>query len=347
MTPYPLSDHFDGQRFFNPGVDGDKSLGDLLRWVLANQRQRWPKRLINPPRPRPAIRAEPDTIITTYVGQSTFLVQVPGCNILTDPIFSEHASPVPGAGPRRVRPPALKLDDLPPIGLVLVSHDHYDHLDLPSLRTIQERWRPKIVTGLGVGAYLRRKGISDAVELDWWERFEHGAGLRTHFVPAQHWSRRGMFDRRKTLWGGHLVESSAGTVLFAGDTGYGPHFSAIRKRLGSPDIALLPIGAYEPRWFMMSQHMDPDDAVRAHLDLGAGLSIGMHFATFQLTDEGIHAPVEALETARTNERIAAEEFIAPDFGIPIRWRQTARSARPVELPAAGTQVSAEQIGAFP
>ena len=325
MTKFPLSDHYDGQRFFNPGVDTDKNLREFLSWVSANQRHPWPKRVDNQPHPPPPARAEPGTIVTTFIGQSTFLVQVPGCNMLTDPIFSEVASPLASAGPRRVRPPALTLADLPPIDLVLLSHNHYDHLDLPSLRQLQARWRPRIVTGLGVGSYLRRKGIPDAVELDWWDSVDHGPDLRIHFVPAQHWSRRGAFDRRKTLWGGHFVESSAGRVLFAGDTGYGAHFSEIRRRLGAPAVALLPIGAYEARWFMLVQHMNPDDAVVAHLELGAELSLGMHFGTFQLTDEGYDEPVRALRVALKERGVPPETFLAPDFGAPVRWQKAERS----------------------
>ena len=326
MTRFPPSDHFDGRRFFNPGVDTDKNLAQFLSWVMSNQRQAWPKRVQYEPHPPPPERAEPGTIIASFVGQSTFLLQVSGCNILTDPMFSDVASPFERAGPRRARVPGISLDDLPPIHLILLSHNHYDHLDLPSLRVLQDRWRPTIVTGLGVGSYLRRKAVADAVELDWWQTWDGPPDLRVHFVPAQHWSRRGAFDRRKTLWGGHVVESATGRVFFAGDTGYGPHFTEIRERLGAPDIALLPIGAYEARWFMLVQHMNPDDAVRAHLDLGAKLSIGMHFGTFQLTDEAIDEPVRALEAARLAHGVPQEAFRVPDFGAPIRWRRAEQSA---------------------
>jgi L-ascorbate metabolism protein UlaG (beta-lactamase superfamily) len=204
---------------------------------------------------------------------------------------------------------------------VLLSHNHYDHLDLPSLRALQKRWNPPIVTGLGNGRYLARHGVRNAVELDWWEAYEPGAGMRIVYVPAQHWSARGLFDRRRMLWGGHVIEAPAGLVYFAGDTGYPAHFSAITQRLGAPDIALLPIGAYEPRWFMAQQHMNPEEAVRAHLDLQAKLSIAMHFATFQLTDEAIDAPVAALAVARSALGVAAEAFRVPEFGETLIWRR--------------------------
>lgn len=321
MRPKESSDHFDGERFFNPWADTDKGFRDFLRWTLNGSRAKWPARVENGEYPPPPREVGEGEIAATYIGQASLLVQVAGSNILTDPIFSERASPFSWAGPKRARPPGVPLDALPRIDLVLLSHNHYDHMDLPSLEALQKRWSPKIVTGLGNGSYLARNRIGDAVELDWWDSVDAKPELNVTYVPAQHWSSRSVLDRRRTLWGGHWIESTAGVVYFAGDSGYGPHFAEIRRRLGAPDVALLPIGAYEPRWFMAAQHMNPADAVQAHLDLGPALSVGMHFGTFQLTDEAIDAPLEALEAAKRERGIPAHAFRAPGFGETLRWRR--------------------------
>lgn len=316
-------DHFDGERYFNPGISVEKTFGDMLRWRRSRQPVPWPEQVENSRFPPPPTTVPADTIGVTYIGQATLLLQFPGLNVITDPIFSERAGPFSWLGPRRVRPPAVALNDLPPIDLVLLSHNHYDHMDLPSLRALSKRWRPAIVTGLGNGRYLAGKGIDNSIELDWWDSWEagSGSGARVTYVPAQHWSSRSLSDRRRMLWGGHVVETLAGRVYFAGDTGYPGHFQAIRERLGPPDIALLPIGAYEPRWFMAAQHIDPDEAVKAHLDLQAKLSIAMHFATFHLVDEAMDAPAQALAKARQEHGVPDEAFVVPDFGRTMLWRR--------------------------
>ena len=324
---HPVSDHCDGVRFFNPRVDTDKSAADLHRWRATRAPARWPAWVENEAFPPPAATG-PGEIVATHVGQATFLLQFDGWNVLTDPIFSARASPVRWAGPRRVRAPGLAFADLPRIDLVLLSHNHYDHMDLPSLRRIRRRWRAPIVTGLGNGRYLRRHWVGGAIELDWWGAIEPGPGVRVTYVPAQHWSKRGFFDRRRMLWGGFVAETPAGRLYFAGDTGYPAQFGEIARRLGAPDIALLPIGSYEPRWFMAGQHMNPDEAVRAHLDLGAGLSIAMHFATFHLTDEAIDAPVAALQTALAEHRVAPARFRVPEFGETLLWTRQSASLAP-------------------
>ena len=314
------SDHFDGERFFNPGVDTDKRLADLLRWRRHRRPALWPKRLPLAAQPAPLAHAGPGEMLITCLGQASVLVQVPGCNILTDPIFSERASPVPFAGPKRVRDPGLGLDTLPPIGLVLLSHNHYDHMDLPSLARINDRWAPSVVTGLGNARLLRRLGLPRVLELDWGDTCEPVPGVEVAYVPAQHWSSRTFFDRRRALWGGHVIASTAGTLYFAGDTGYGPHLAAIGERYG-PDVSLLPIGAYEPRWFMAAQHMNPDDAVKAHRDLGSRLSLAIHWGTFQLTDEALEAPLDALAVAKAAHGVPDAEFLAPEPGHRVRWER--------------------------
>jgi L-ascorbate metabolism protein UlaG (beta-lactamase superfamily) len=324
MTRHPPpSDHFDGRRFFNPGVSTDKSIADLIRWQRMRTRAAWPAHVPNPPRqPLPTDLAADDAAFT-FIGHASYLIQFGGTVMLTDPVFSERASPFTFAGPKRVRAPGLTIAQLPPVDLVLLSHNHYDHLDLASLKALATRFRPTIVTGLGNAALLERHGIRPVVELDWWDRVEPKPGCAITFTPAQHWSSRTMFDRRRTLWGGHWVETQAGRFYVAGDSGYFGGFREIRARLGTPDVAVLPIGAYEPRWFMQSQHMDPAEAVQAHLDLGARRSLAGHWGTFQLTDEGIEAPVRALETALQARGIAGDDFRAPLPGETLRIQRAA------------------------
>jgi L-ascorbate metabolism protein UlaG (beta-lactamase superfamily) len=227
------------------------------------------------------------------VNHSTVLLQTRGCNILTDPIWSERASPVPWAGPQRRRAPGVRWEDLPSIDVVLLSHNHYDHLDLPTLRRLARRGVSAYVAAKGLEKVVRHNGIEQVIELDWGESVEVGT-LRIHGVAAQHFSARGLFDRNRTLWCGHMIESAAGPIYFAGDTGFGPHFARIRERFGAPRLALLPIGAYEPGWFMRPVHMSPDEAVQAHHVLGAETSVAIHHGTFQLADEGLDTPRKRL-----------------------------------------------------
>ena len=221
------------------------------------------------------------------------------------------------AGPRRVRPPSLAFDDLPPVQLVLVSHGHYDHLDLATLRRLDARFNPLFLTGLGNHAFLRGQGLRQVEELDWWQ-LRRSHGLEITFTPAQHWSKRSATKRNDTLWGGFWLRLGKLSVYFAGDSGLGRHFVMIHERLGAPDLALLPVGAYEPRWFMREQHMNPQDAVQAHRALGARRSVAMHFGTFQLTDEAIDQPLIDLAAAVQAAGIDPAQFIVPRFGETIR-----------------------------
>jgi len=312
----PLSDHFDGRRFFNPGGARLRSFRDFLRWRLSRERPMWPEWIADDDPPAPgAIR--PSEVAATYIGHATLLLRFAGCTVLTDPMFSLRASPFASLGPKRVRAPAIALADLPKIDAVCLSHNHYDHMDLPSLRALEARGNPPIVTGIGNGAYLAARGMTNVIELDWWESAEPAPGLTITYVPAQHWSRRRFWDTNRMLWGGHVVEAQGARVYFAGDTGYPGAFGAIARRCGALDIALLPIGAYEPRWFMAPQHLNPEEAVRAHRDLGARLSVAMHFGTFCLTDEPFGAPEAALVAARAQLGVAESAFRIPAFGETI------------------------------
>lgn len=307
--PFPVSDHSDGSRFYNR--DGsDKGLSDVSQflWQSLWNEAAWPESL-----PNPEAAAIPDRvnegIRATYINHATVLVQVGGLNILTDPIWSERASPVSFAGPKRIRPPGVAIDDLPEIDLILVSHNHYDHLDTETLKRLSKRQdkAPMIVSGLGNAALLRKLGYKDAIELDWRDSIALG-NATVHFVECQHRSARGVFDQMRTLWGSFVIETSEGNIYFAGDTGYSPHFKEQGERFGSFALSMIPIGAYEPRWFMKSIHLNPEEAVQAHLDLNSEQSLGMHFGVFQLTWEAVDQPVIDLNAALQEKQIDAERF---------------------------------------
>ncbi len=320
----PISDHFDGRAFRNPdGVPAGRSLTDVLRWKLTGgPLVPWPARP-DPEAVSPALLASvnPGELAATFVGHSTFLLQFSGgLNVLTDPVWSDRVSPVSFAGPRRVRPPALAFNALPPIAVVLVSHGHYDHMDLPTLRRLEAKFHPLFLTGLGNRALLRKQGLENVAELDWWQSHHlPGHDVEATFTPAQHWSARGVTNRNRTLWGGFWLRQSALQVFFAADSGLGRHFELIHERLGTPTIAFLPIGAYEPRWFMREQHMNPDEAVQVHLTLAAENSVGMHFGTFRLTDEGIDEPARALAVSLQVRGVPPANFRVPRFGETLRF----------------------------
>ncbi len=284
MPPGSRSDHFDGQRFFNPEAPQAKGLREVIRWKLTSRGKPWPDFCDDVIPTEPPANVAPGELRVTLINHSTVLIQVEECNVLTDPIWSERASPVAWAGPTRHRIPGVVFERLPPIHVVLLSHNHYDHLDLPTVQRLAREHRPQFIVPLGVGALLRSEGIQ-STEADWWDRKQAG-GLPVTCVPALHFSARGLWDRNRTLWCGYAMETPAGLVYFAGDTGYGKHFREIRDRCGRPRLALLPIGAYKPEWFMSPIHMSPTEAILAHQELAPDLSIGIHFGTFQLADEG-------------------------------------------------------------
>ena len=319
IAPFPISDHCDGWRFFNPaGQPQAGNFSALPKWwyqqVILGRRTPWPKKVPPPAAPRLPLSLSRGEMAATFIGHATFLLQLPGLNILTDPVFLERASPFQWVGPRRVRPPALSLAELPPIHLVLVSHNHYDHLDLPSLRRLARKDRPLIITTLGNKIWLEKRGVPNVVELDWWQTQQMAPDFEVVCTPAQHFAARWPWDRCKTLWGGFALKTSSGRIYFTGDSAYSETFSQIGNRLGPFDLALLPIGAYEPRWFLAAMHMNPQEAVRVHQAVHSRLSIAMHFGTFQLTDEGIDAPLSALVEARINAALSADDFIALNFG---------------------------------
>ena len=300
------SDHFDGTRFFNPGQPAtDKSLADLLRWQRSSQRASWPTHVSVTPTIPPR---RSDELRVTMVGHATVLIQLAGLNIVTDPVWSARASPVQFAGPRRVTAPGIAFADLPPIDLILLSHNHYDHLDLATLKALVERDDPRILTPLGNDAIVRRRIPKARVESgDWGDRFEIPGG-EVHIVRANHWSSRGLGDRRMALWGGFMLRAGGKLVYFAGDTGYGDIFGTMRDRFGSPDLALIPIGAYAPRWFMAAQHCDPAEAVQILTDLAATRAVALHWGCWQLTDEPRDEPPGRLRQALDANAIPHDRF---------------------------------------
>jgi L-ascorbate metabolism protein UlaG (beta-lactamase superfamily) len=313
----PQTDHFDGRLFFNPDASAGRSFADFLRWQRTSRPAPWPKWVENRTEPRLPSSLERGGIALTFVNHITYLLQFRGLNVLTDPVYSERVSPVQWTGPRRVRAPGLAYEALPRIDVVLVSHNHYDHLDLDTLLRLERDHGPIFLTGLGNRAFLEEHGLSRVRELDWWEETAADDAVFT-YTPAQHWSGRGVAGRNRTLWGGFVVAATGRRVFFAGDTGYWRHFRDVRRRFGAVDVAMLPIGAYEPRWFMRDQHMDPGEAVRAHLDLEARLSIGTHYGCFQLTDEGIDDPVRELAAARARQGVPDDRFLALETGETLR-----------------------------
>lgn len=249
-SPYPHSDHLDGEHFHNPKGEPAAGIGAALRWKLTSDVPDWQPDADAVPGPKPPARVASGELRVTFVNHATVLLQFDGLNVLTDPIWSERASPVSWAGPKRVLPPGIRFEDLPAIDRVLVSHNHYDHLDLPTLIRLAQTHRPKFIVPLGNAQLLREHRIENVTELDWWQSFVLRDGQRGWVVPAQHFSGRGPFDRDETLWGGFVLESQGGPIFFAGDTGMSEHFAQIRARFGPTRLAVLPIGAFEPRWFM-------------------------------------------------------------------------------------------------
>ena len=295
----PLSDHFDGTRFFNPGLlPSDKSLLDVLRWRLGGHRARWPKTV-------PARSGlKPDEVVSglqlTCIGHASLLLQAAGVNLLSDPVWSERASPFLRVGPRRHNAPAVAMRDLPQIHAILVSHNHYDHMDLETLKALWQRDRPRVLTLLGNDTIIRTAACEiDVTAGDWWDSFALPGEITATVVPSYHWSSRRLGDRRMALWGGFYLDTPHGGIYLAGDTAYrdAAIFLEIKARCGSPVVAALPIGAYAPRWFMNTKHANPEEAIRIAQNCGAQYVLGIHSNTFPLTDEPHDEPAKRFRAA--------------------------------------------------
>lgn len=306
----PVSDHFDGARFTNPDKAYAQNFGKVLHWWATREPAPWVVRQKLYPA-KPQARVAGDALAVTMVGHATLLLQTQGLNILTDPIWSDRASPFADYGPKRVRAPGIRFADLPPIDVVLVSHNHYDHMDLATLKKLSARDRPLILTPLGNGALLERHGIK-AYARDWGQGIKLSEKIGIDVVRVQHGSSRWMVDRNRALWGGFVITTPKGPIIFAGDAGYGDGSSwrEIAARYGPARLALLPIGGYEPRWFMAYQHMNPSEAVRAFQDVQAQQALGIHWGVFQLSDEAIDAPRLDLVLAMRKARIPTARFAA-------------------------------------
>ncbi len=311
----PISDHFDGERFFNALRTPSRGRWDLLRWTIDRNwrgtRAKWPARAPSPFADRPPARVESANIRICYAGHASFLIQTSGLNILLDPVWSQRASPFRAIGPKRVNDPGVAFADLPPIDVALVSHGHYDHLDVDTLSRLAAAHRPRVITPLGNDTIMRNHDSAIAAEAhDWNDRVDLGAGVAATLVPTQHWSARNLSDRNMSLWASFVIETPGGRIYFVGDSGYGDgeNFRTTRERHGPLRLAILPIGAYEPRWFMRDQHMNPAEAVQALIDCGADFALAHHYGTFQLTDEAIDTPPLALAEALRLAGIPAERF---------------------------------------
>jgi L-ascorbate metabolism protein UlaG (beta-lactamase superfamily) len=311
----PVSDHFDGRKFYNPWEPMPDRFGDFLKWRLTADRGPWPESVPVTPS-KPPGRVPDETLRVTYVGHATVLLQTQGLNILTDPIWSERASPLSFVGPKRVASPGVRFEDLPPIDVVLVSHNHYDHMDLPTLERLFKTCNPLVLTPLGNDTIILGTIPGMRVKaLDWGETFELNPQVRFTLEPMQHWSARGNFDRRDALWGAFVVQAPGGPIYFLADAGYVKALSGqFVARYGNPRLSLLPVGAYKPLWFMQYAHMTPAEAVQTYLDLGDGYAMGTQHEVFAMADEAYDDPRQTLLEVMQAKGIDRNRFILPEVG---------------------------------
>ena len=325
-----ISDHFDGKRFYNIGWSPKESFriersedkkGGLIYWLLHREKNKWKKREITPT--IPVERNMSSEAIVTYIGHATVLIQIAGMNILTDPVWSHRASPFSWAGPRRFTDPGVKIEDLPEIDIILLSHNHYDHMDISTLRQLKAKDNPLIYTGLGNVRYLQDRKIENVIEMDWWQEIEHQKwemNAKIIYLPAQHFSARGLTDRNKTLWWGFRMEVAGKSLYFAWDTGYGPFIDTIYEKYPEGfDIGLIPIGAYKPRWFMAPVHTDPFEGMKLQRELAIKKSLGIHYGTFDLADDNQDEPIEDLRKAKENEIYKNQIFEIGASGTSWNW----------------------------
>ncbi len=330
------SGHFNGVRYFNPDVTQMLSSPSgreakrgptwwVWNWILRTDWPEWPKRTDFLPGPPPVARAPEGSLYVTPVGHATFLIQLDGVNILTDPMWSERCSPVSWMGPKRYSKPGIRFEDLPPVDVVLVSHNHYDHFDIPTLKGLANRGMPRAIVPLGNLDLMRSTGIPTVDELDWWQSVRLSSNVTITLVPAQHFSGRTLWDRDRTLWGGFVISGPSGNVYYSGDTGYGPHFREIARRFSPIRVVILPIAPFRPpqawesnRGYRPVVHMGPAEAVKAHIDLGTPLSIAAHFQVFRLGIEGFDDAVNVLVASLKEHNLKPDTFVAPVFGQAIK-----------------------------
>ncbi len=313
-NPYyngPLSDHFDGTRFFIKDITRDKTREELWRWRTGPKRARWPKATPGAAYDHPPQRVAGPALRVSFVGHASLLIQTRNINILVDPVWSQRASPVQFAGPRRVNRPGIAFENLPPLDVVLVSHNHYDHMDLATLSKLAKAHAPRVIAPLGNDVIMRRHDKHIAAEAyDWNARIPVSGDIAVTLVPAYHWSARALTDRRMALWCAFIIETPDGAVYHIADTGWGNGaiFSDVRQRYPDLRLAIIPIGAYEPRWFMRDNHIDPEEAVRIFQMCGARHGLAHHWGTFQLTDEPFDEPPRKLRAALKDAGVPDEKF---------------------------------------
>jgi len=304
------SDHFDGISFFDLVENQKTTFKDVLKWQMGRKKSFWPKSIPLLKTDSPPERVYGKELRVSNVGHATFLIQTEGLNLLTDPIWSKRASPFSFAGPKRVVDPGIPFEDLPPIDIVWISHNHYDHLDLKTVSRLWKAHSPRIVTPLGNDTIIQSSYKDIQVEtMDWGESLKISKSFSLHFTPSQHWSARGIFDRNRALWGALTIAAPGGNLYFVGDSGYGDgrYFKKDKEIFGSYRLAILPMGAYEPRWMMKYSHMNPEEMVMAHQDLGMPTTIPSHFDVFKLTDEGFGEAKSLLQKAL--ERLKSKEKV--------------------------------------
>ena len=312
------------RKFKNLFPTQKKSLLTFLKWQLARQSNTWPKWVNNNKAFMIKDRANESELIITFINHATVLIQTQGLNIITDPVFSKRVSPISWLGPKRVKNPGINLNNLPHIDIVLISHDHYDHLDLFSLNQLQQKFKPTIIAGLNINKILSNSNPElKCIELDWWQEFNYNNEVSFHFLPAQHWSgRKAFYGHNSSLWGSFAITTPAGNIYFAGDTAYQQHFKMISQKFGKFRLSLIPIGAYDPRWIMKDSHTNPEEAVLAHIDLKSDYSVPIHYGCFKLTDEAYDQPLIDLYKALLKHNIDSKNFKALSEGeswnIPVK-----------------------------
>ncbi|MBF0361728.1 MAG: MBL fold metallo-hydrolase [Oligoflexia bacterium] len=318
---YVKSDHYDGHTFFNlKNNNVDKGFFDIIKWRFTSSKIKWPEFVSDNHRPqiKDVKEIRSNEVYVTYINHASHLIQLKDINILTDPLFSSRASPFSWIGPKRVRAAGILIEELPNIDLVLISHNHFDHLDQPSIKQLIYKFNPTFIVPIGNKQYIEEMGSKKIIELDWWQTTSQ-KDINIVVVPAQHWSLRFPGSRNKALWSGFIIESAKIKILFSGDCGYSNTFKDIKEKFGQIDISIIPIGSYSPRWFMQVQHMDPEDAVKAHIDLNSNLSIANHYGTFQLSDEGIDDPIKELKIQLKKYNIADNLFLTPKNGETLYY----------------------------
>jgi L-ascorbate metabolism protein UlaG (beta-lactamase superfamily) len=307
----PITDHFDGLRFFDPKFESQRGPFDFFRWQFTRDQAEWPEEMPSPFADKPPSRVDGANLRISFVGHASILLQSGGVNILLDPVWSDRASPVSFAGPKRVNMPGVAFDDLPPIDVALVSHGHYDHLDTLTLSALRTPHRTRVIAPLGNDEAILGADPSVSVEThDWGARIALSKDVAVTLAPMRHWSARGVADRNKALWSSFVIETPAGRIYHVGDSGYGDgvYFRAAREAYGPFKLAILPIGAYSPRWFMHENHMNPEEAVKAFQDTGAEYALAHHYGTFRMADDAFDDPPKALDAALKARAISAERF---------------------------------------